>query len=136
MPRLLFASAEVHRESDRLPLWDAVIQPLALCGVGTLLCCTPFILWPHQEQLALYAAYAGVAAAVWLAALLLLRQPVAMYGVQSMLALCAGYIAANEIYQQVQSEFWYLTVSHLHLQMLLVAIGGILFAILRRVTSR
>src|SRR6185295_12435328 len=61
VPRLLFASAEVHKESDRLPLWNSVSQPLAFCGVGALLCCTPFIFWPLQEELALYAAYAGVA---------------------------------------------------------------------------
>ncbi|MGI8979196.1 MAG: hypothetical protein ACR2FY_08220 [Pirellulaceae bacterium] len=135
-PRLLFAPVEVHREHDRLPLWDAVIQPLALFGVGTLLCCTPFILWPHQEQLALYAGYAGVAAAVWLGALLLLRQPIVMYGVPSMLALCAGYIAANVMFHQLPSEFWYLKVSHLHMQMLLAAVGGVAFALLRRMTSQ
>jgi hypothetical protein len=134
--RLLLASAETHQERNRLPLWDAVIQPLATCGVGTLLCCTPFILWPHQEQLPLYAAYAGVAAAVWLGALLVLRQPVVTYGVQSMLALCAGYIAANVMYHQLEGDLWFLKVRHLHLQMLLVAAGGIAFAILRRVTSR
>lgn len=135
-PRLLMASAESHREVDRLPLWDAVILPLASCGVGTLLCCTPFIFWPHQEQLLLYAGYAGIATAVWLFALLLLRQPIFTYGLQSMLALCAGYIGANVMYHQLTGELWYLKVRHLHLQMLLIAAGGIAFAILRRVTSQ
>lgn len=136
VPRLLFASAEVRKESDRLPVWDSVIQPLAFSGIGALLCCTPFIFWPHQEQLALYAAYAGVAATIWLGALLLLRRPEVMYGVQSMLALCAGYLAANVMYHQLTGEYWYLKVPHLHLQMLLIAAGGIAFAILRRVTSK
>lgn len=134
VPRLLLASAEIHKESNRLPLWDAVIEPLAFFGLGTLLCCTPFILWPHQEQLALNAGYAGIAAAVWLGALVLLRQPLAMYGVQTMLALCAGYIAANVMYHQLVGEHWYIQIRHLHLQMLLAAAGAIAFAVLRRVT--
>lgn len=135
-PRLLFASAAEHRVGDRLPLWDAVLVPLAFCGAGTLFGCTAFIFWPYQAELVSYAVYAGVAAAIWLGVLLLLRLPAAMYGVQSMLALCAGYIAAAVMYQQLTGELWYLKVPHLQLQMMIIAAGGILFAILRRVTRR
>jgi hypothetical protein len=135
-PRLLLASAEVHRDSDKLPLWDAVIEPLSCAGIGTLLCCTPFIFWPHQQQLPLYAGYAGTAALVWLAALLILRQPLITYGVQTMLALCVAYVGANSMYHQLKGELWYLKVCHLHLQILLVAAGAITFALLRRLTSQ
>lgn len=136
VPRLLGASAESHREGERLPLWNVVIQPLAYCGVGALLCCTPFIFWPYQEQLLLYAAYAGLATAIWLGVLLILRQSVATYGMQSMLALCAGYVAAHVMYHQLSGELWYLKVRHLHVQMHLMAAGGIAFALLRRLTGK
>jgi hypothetical protein len=135
-PRLLFAPAAEHREGDRLPLWDAVLVPLTLCGAGTLFGCTAFIFWPYQAELVSYAIYAGVAAAIWLGVLLLLRLPAAMYGVQAMLALCAGYAVAAVMYRQLTGELWYLKVPHLQLQMLVIAAGGILFAILRRVTRR